>query len=274
MHQRPVLARADEIKDDAHERITRKLPLDLRKPLTKDARPDEQGAVGIAQAANVVAREAAPAHADHIEPIEHGALGDGKAERNDVGTDTTHTGHHGALTDAHELMDGGGAAKDDPIAQHDVTAKYSVVGQDHVIANVAIVPDMSTDHEEAAVAHMREPAAIFGAGVHGDMLANVTAGADLEPRRSAAILDRLRRRAERRERIDLGARSDAGMAGHVNMSDQGASLADHNIRADHAIGTDCHLRPDRRSLSDAGGRINRGHGITIMTHSTTTMAPT
>src|SRR5262245_41128337 len=121
MHQGAVLARADEIEDQPDQRIPLVLTLDPRKPRTEDARPQEQGMVGGAQTANVVTGKTAPAQADHVEPGEHCALADRKAERDDVGTDTAHAGHHGALTDANELVDGGSAAKDDPIAHRDVT---------------------------------------------------------------------------------------------------------------------------------------------------------
>src|SRR5262245_37805820 len=217
MHQRAVLATADEIEDDPDQRIPRILTLDPRKPLTEDTGTQKQSLVGGAQTANVVTRKTAPTQTDHVESVEHSALTNRQAERDDVGTDPAHAGHHGALTDAHELVDGGCAAKDDPIAHCDVTAKHGVIGHDHVVADVTIMADMGADHEEAAVADAREPAAVLGPEVHGDVFADVAVGADLEPRRSAAIADRLRRCAERRERIDLGARSDAGVAGHMHM---------------------------------------------------------
>jgi hypothetical protein len=90
MHQWPVLAPADEIEDDPDKRIARKLTLDPRKPLTEDTGPQEQGAISVAQAANVVARQAAPTHPDHSEPVEHGTLANRKAKWDDVGTDTAH----------------------------------------------------------------------------------------------------------------------------------------------------------------------------------------
>src|SRR5215471_6740636 len=97
--------------------------------------------------------------------------------------------------------------------------------------------DVRADHEEAAIAHAGDAAGVLGAEIHGDVLADITTGADFEPRRSAAILDRLRRRAERGERIDFGARADRSMAGHVHMGDERTSLADRNVRANHTIGT-------------------------------------
>ena len=52
------------------------------------------------------------------------------------------------------------------------------------------------------------PPPCCGAGVHGDVFADLAFGADDQPRRLAAIGHRLRRRAERGERIDDRPRAD------------------------------------------------------------------
>ena len=84
--------------------------------------------------------------------------------------------------------------------------------------------------------------------------ADVAVGADHEPGRAAAILDRLRRRAERGERIDHGARADGGVAGDVDVGDQPAAVADRHVRADDAIGTDRDVAPDHRRRPRSGRR--------------------
>src|SRR5262249_6874524 len=132
------------------------------------------------------------------------------------------------------------------------------VGQDHIVADVAVVADMGADHEKPAIADASGAAAVLGPKIHGHVLADIATGTDLEPGRSAAVLDRLRRRAERSERIDLGARTDRGVAGYVHMGTERAPLADGDVRTDHAIGADRHLRPDRRSVGNAGSWIDRG----------------
>src|SRR4029453_8521954 len=109
-----------------------------------------------------------------------------------------------------------------------------------------------------------------------DMLADIAVGADLESRRSAAILYRLRRRAERSEWIDLGAWADCGVAASRQMGEEGAVPADGDVRTDHAIGADGDLRPDRRTIGDAGGWIDcdRPGRRSHWAHPATTMAPT
>jgi len=70
--------------------------------------------------------------------------------------------------------------------------------------------DVSADHDEAAVADAGDATAVFGADVHGDALAQLAVRADDQFGRTAAIMHRLRRRAERGERIDHGGLADRG----------------------------------------------------------------
>ncbi len=112
---------------------------------------------------DVVAGEPAAAHADDVEPLQHGALADREAERNDVGRHPAHAGDHGALADADELMDRGRSTEHHAVAERDMAAENGVVGEDHIVADVAVVPDMRPDHEEAAVPNPGGAAAVFGA---------------------------------------------------------------------------------------------------------------
>src|SRR3954464_387170 len=92
--------------------------------------------------------------------------------------------------------------------------------EDHVIANLAIVPDMAAIHEVAALADPRHAAAGYRAGVHGDGFADGATGTDLEPGQFAAIAQALRRGAERDERIDRAIITHRGLRRDVNMRDQ------------------------------------------------------
>src|SRR6185503_18372718 len=105
-------------------------------------------------------------------------------------------------------------------------------------------------HEESAVADLGDPAAVLGADIHRHALADIAVGAHHQPGRAAAKSHRLRRRTERGERIDDGARADGGVAGDVDMGDKPATVRDHDVAADDAI------RPDRYVLPDNGPRLD------------------
>ena len=92
-----------------------------------------------------------------------------------------------------------------------------------------------------------------------------------KPRRPAAILHRLRRRAERGERINDRARADRGMTGDMHMRDEPAAVADLDMRADRRNrARSIDVCADHRARVDPGGRIDCRHRITP--HAT--MAPT
>ena len=128
---------------------------------------------------------------------------------------------------------------------------------------------MRADHEEALVADLGDAAVVLGADVHGDAFADVAIGADDESRRAAAISHRLRRRAERGERIDHGARADRGVAGDMDMRDEPAAVAERDMGADDAIRTDRHVVSDRRPAFDPRRGIDHARA-----HASLSMAPT
>src|SRR6267142_1833527 len=129
-------------------------------------------------------------------------------------------------------------ADEDEIADLAMAAERLRRCENHVIADLAIVPDMAAIHEVAALADAGDTAAGNGAGVHGDGFADGAARADLEPGQFAAIAQALRRRAERDERIDDAAVADRGLRGDVHMRDQLAVGADNDVGPDDAIGAD------------------------------------
>src|SRR5262245_5703730 len=208
---------------------------------------------------HIGAAETPPLQADDVEPVEHGALTDGKGKRDHVAGYAAHARHHGALADAHVLVDGSVAAERHIIAGGDVTAEYGAVGQRDVIADMAVVPDMRAGEEEAARADLGEATAILGAGIHRHAFANIAIRTNDEPGRPAAILYGLRRRPQRHKRCDLRARADAGMARQVHMGLQVAAILDHHVRADDAIRADVHVVRDFSAAIDHGSRMDARH---------------
>ena len=155
-------------------------------PFGENAVAEEQRMIGLAQPMQVGARRAAAAQADDVQSDQ--VLQISKAEWNDVGADPCHSANHGALTDAVVLMNGGQSADKCVIANRNMAAKHDVVGEGHGIANVAIMPDVTTYHDKAALADAGHAAAVFGAGIHCDVLAHLAARPERQARRAAAIM--------------------------------------------------------------------------------------
>src|SRR5262249_11169915 len=106
-------------------------------------------------------------------------------------------------------------------------------------------------------------------GVHRDAFANIAISADDKSRRTAAIFHRLRRRAERRERIDDRAWSNGGVAGDTDVSDKSTTVTDCHMRTDDTI------RPDRNIISDHGSGLDPPRGIDHeRAHASVNIAPT
>src|SRR5262249_55074170 len=93
----------------------------------------------------------------------------------------------------------------------------------------------------------------------GDVFADIAVGTDHKAGGAAAILDRLRRRSKRRERVEYGARPDRRLTGDVDMSHKPAAVAKHDIATDDTIRTDRNILPDHRARFDPGGWIDRAH---------------
>src|SRR5262245_49716632 len=141
----------------------------------------------------------------------------GHAPWNDIGPYPAHADDHRALPDPHELPHRDHSAKIDVVAYRYVAAENDIVREGHVVADLAVVPDMRTHHDQALVADLGDAAIILRAGVHRDVLADIASRADHKPRRTAAILVRLRRGSKRRKRSNDRPRPDPSNARDIDV---------------------------------------------------------
>src|SRR5438067_1521526 len=220
---------------------------------------------------NVAPRHASAPQADHVQADEIRLLAERESERNDVGAHTAHARNHRPLADTHELNDRRMAAEHGPVADHHVSTKHGIIGEHDVAADTAVMADMRADHEEAAIADLGQAAAVLGADAHGDAFADVAVGADEKPRRTPAVFDGLRRRAERNKWMDDGALTYRRVPRHVDVGEQARALAQNDMGADRAERPDRNIRPDRRARGDPCRRIDGRHRTT---HACTIIAPT
>ena len=87
-----------------------------------------------------------------------------------------------------------------PLSDRDVAAEGRGVGQNDVVADVAIVRDVGISHNQYMASHASQTAALDGPAVDGDKLANLVMVTDLEPSRFAGVGEVLRRHADRAKR--------------------------------------------------------------------------
>src|SRR6516165_1336675 len=119
--------------------------------------------------------------------------------------------------------------------------------------------DMAAIHEIAALSHTGDAAAGDRSGIHGHLLADRAAGADLELCQLAPIAEGLRRRAQRRERIDRAAVADRGLRGDMDLRNQLAVVSDRDVGANNAIRPYHRVLADHGAILDARGGIDHAH---------------
>ena len=113
-----------------------------------------------------------------------------------------------------------------------MTAKCRIVRECDLIADLAVVRDVASDHEKAAFADAGHPAAVFRTGIHCRPFTDIATRPDNQPRGTAAVMHRLRRRPQRSERVNDRAFADCGGAGDMNLGDEANAVAKLDIRPD------------------------------------------
>src|SRR6266404_980458 len=132
----------------------------------------EQKLIGAAQAENVFTAEAAPLHADDVEPAKTRPLPHYLAVRNDVALNPGHSADHCVPADPDILMDRAEPAEKRVIIDDHVTAKGGVIGHYYVICDLAVMRDMHTEHKQAIVADPRHHPAASRPGINGHIFAD------------------------------------------------------------------------------------------------------
>ena len=122
------------------------------------------------------------------------------------------------MADADELVHARPAAENGEVADADMARQHHVVGEDDVVADLAVVPHMAVGQEGAAVADDGGHAAALGAGVHGHAFADQAVAADRQRGGLALVFQVLRLMADRGEGKDARARTDGGAADYHRMA--------------------------------------------------------
>src|SRR5215469_2883441 len=256
MTKRALTALTHEGHDRRHYRLLRISRLDRIEPTRERPRSEEQIPVGAPDHMHRLSGQVSPLHPHHVEPGQIGQRPDRETEWNDVGAHPCDARHHSRASDPGELVCRGEAAYEDEVSNLAMATEHGAIGHDDVATDAAIMTDMAVGHEEAPVANLRDATAVLGAGAHGHRLADLTISANHQTRGSAPIMDRLRRRSQRGERIDDGPRTNCGDAGDMHMSEQPAPLTEPHIATDHTIGTDLDVIGELSASVETGRGMN------------------
>src|SRR5436190_5491757 len=218
-----------------------------------------QRAVSALQARDRLGREATalqPLAIDAVRPRHVSGRGDVRRQvLRQVGA---HAGE-GMRADVNELVDERRGTEDCPVAHGDVPCELAGVGEDGVIADLAVVREMHVSHDPVVVADPRDADIERGAAIHRDVLADGVAVADLDRRVLAAILLVLRRRAERGKMEDLVVAADLDAAVEHDVRADPCALAHLDLRTDDAVRTDRDVARELRRGVDQRRPVDLAH---------------
>ncbi len=164
------------------------------------------------------------------------------------------------LPNAHELMENAAASKKRAVFHRHVTAEKTVVRDDHLVAEGAIMPEMRAGHEEIVVADAGRGTR-GRAPMNGHMLANDIAVADFDRAASPGLETEILRRA-----------TDERTVSNLVIRPQANHAFDHGVRLDDSARSDFHFtadarkRPDLDVIAEACAGIDQGGGMDL--HST------
>src|SRR5690606_4715867 len=150
-----------------------------------------------------------------------------------------------------ELMHRRKAAQKHPVSQMYMASQSRIVGENDVIAQLAIVRDMHVSHDPVIAAQAGNAFVLHCAAIDGDALAYRVAITDDQLRRFIRILLVLRRGAY------------GGKLENLVVAPYRGVTFNHHMRADTGTGADLHMRAyDRISADldrviDLGGRIDQ-----------------
>src|SRR6516165_870000 len=235
-----------------------------------------EDAVGLADVADLLFAEAAPLEALGVDAVRHGGVPRHHHVRGHVAREDRAAAEEGMCADLGELVYGGEAAEDHPVADLDVTAHGDAVGEHGVVADHAVVRDVGERHEQVVAANGGDALVVGGAAVDGAALAEDVAVADDQPGRLAAVFLVLGRIADGSELEDAVVRADRGRAVHDHVWPDDGARTDLHLWANDAEGTDRHIRREPRLGGDDGARVDHlpVSGATIMSAWATSASPT
>ena len=154
-------------------------------------------------------------------------------------------------------------AEDHPVADVHVAGELACVGEDGVVADLAVVREVHVGHDPVVVADARDAGVLRRAAVDGDVLADGVAVADLDRGGLARVLLVLRRRADARRsgRCGCAGRCACGPSITTCAPIQRA-LADLDVRdRSREYGPTSTSRREPRARVDDRGRMDAaGHG--------------
>src|SRR3989338_3081499 len=183
-----------------------------------------------------------------VDAMRHGGIARSQHKgRNILQQHRAHAGDD-VRADFDELMHSGKPAQYRIVADRHMAGQLRAIGENDVIAHLAIVRHVNISHDPVVVADARHADILHRAGIESAVFADGIVVADLEPRRLAGIFLVLRDLAQGTELEDAVLLSDTRMP------------VDHHMRTDHCSDADLDVLTDDgiRADFDIAGELGAG----------------
>src|SRR5690606_12005172 len=158
--------------------------------------------------------------------------------RRNILTHRAGTTNHAVCADTTELMHGSQTAQNGPVANMHVAAQLDAVGDNRVIADLAIVSNVGVGHDPVVIAHTGHAHILHRTGIDGDVFTNHIAIADFQASRFTSVLLVLRHAADGAETVEMVVATNRGHAIYH------AVRAHFGARPYRDIGPNDAVRPD------------------------------
>lgn len=229
-----------------HRRDLSRHGINAGQSLLKTVTTPEELAIRLLEATHILGCERTSFKAFDIDTSGHSSLPRGNNEWRDIPVDMGTEGQQCAFSHTAELMHQRIATEDNVIGYLDVTRDGSIVGEDRVIADKAIMGDMTVGHDPVAMADTRDTATLASTSINRHELADGIAVAYLQLRVLTAELLILSHLAYR------GELKDAIVTPETRRSVQHHVWPDPACRPNLDIRTHYRERPDLDIVRDPG----------------------
>jgi len=206
-------------------------------------------------------RKPAPAQAFKVHRTRLGRLALGHHERRQVGKQQRVHGRETVRANAAKLVHHRETTQDHPIIDHHMACELRVVGEDRVIAHLAVVRQMHIGHDPVVVAHRGHGPVARRADVEGAKLADRVAVPNHQLTRLIVVLLVLGHSTQGVELKDSIVAADRGVAFDHAVAGHGGSSTDAHMRADHGVRPHAHRRVELSPRADDGRRMDLAHGV-------------
>ena len=137
--------------------------------------------VGTFDRSDLLRRETTTLEAFAINAGRHRAIARSRHKRRHVLTDSSRKGSHGVRTDMAKLMHRGEATQEYPVAQMHVPRQGCIIGQDDIVAELAIMGDVHISHDPIIVTDACHAGILGCAQIEGNKFADGIAVTDFQP---------------------------------------------------------------------------------------------